>query len=392
MIGPHDVPDADRSSLGVQWAEPAVRLEMEVQGMAALLPIEFWASVEKLLCEGVEPHAVQLVRRVGDDEALIDSLSLNAIKARQAVAGLSAPPPELHAALATLNGEGGDVGEVSQPACKALAVVARVWTEKRLRELTASESKVRVRVRGTSTVGVSKTVRLGTGPEETSIATLEPSPSQEISEARALVSLAVEETHSLTRSSAIVHGDLDARAQGHLSMMRAGYEELLTGYKALNADQKQELRVKDARIQELEKRNEALQDKFADRMSETSAIQGVIAADQAKTGHLKEAWTDTLSMLGGAFTIHSLAKSGLGPQSLPLIQWASENPQVIARLSDPRIMRLLSDPELVKAISSPAVLTLLQDPDFLAEVENPKTRRELLKGLAAYAAKAAAGA
>ena len=359
--------------------------------MAALLPLEFWTSVEKLLCEGVEPHAVQLVRRVGDDERQIDSLSLNAIKARQAVAGLPAPPPELHAALATLNGEGGDVGEISQPACKALAVVARVWTEKRLRELTGSESKVRVRIRGATSVGVSKTVQLGTVSEETSIATLEPSPSEVVSDARALVSLAVEGTCSLTRSSAIVHGDLDARSQAILSMMKAGYEDLLSGHKELNNEQKAELRAKDARIQALEKRNEELQDKFADRMSETSAIQGVIAADTAKTSHLKEAWTDTLSMVGGAFTIHSLAKAGLSPASLPVIEWASQNPQALAKLADPRIMRLLADPDLVKVITSPAVLALLSDPDFLAEVENPTTRRELLRGLTAYAAKAAGG-
>lgn len=360
--------------------------------MAALLPADFWPAVERVLCEASEPCAVQLVRRVGDEERQVDALPLNGIKVRQALGVFVAPPPELQAALAVLAAEGGDIGEVSQGACKALAVAARVWIERRLRELSGSESKLRVRVRGASVAGVSKTVQLGGVTEETALVTVDPSSSEAVSDARALVALAVEGSLSLTRASSIVHDEFDRRALGHNAMLRDGYQELLTEYKAHNGDLKHQLKLKDERIAALELRAEQLQDKFADKMQETRAIEGVIAADAEKTSQLKEAWSDTLAMVGGAFTIHSLAKAGLSPASLPIIEWASANPQALAKLADPRVMRLLADPELVRVITSPAVLALLSDPDFLAEVENPQTRRQLLKGLSAYAAKAAAGA
>lgn len=337
----------------------------------------WWREVDAFVLEADHPLTLTLYNPQGENDGeAVASLPLRIDTARGVLAGYRTP--EALSAIARLTGEDGGVGEVSEPALKAIVLSAQLWVEEQVKELSGA---VRLRLRGPDGRGISKRCSLVPAPVLQVVEAIPTDAHLDIVRQMSAVS------RDLTGSAAVNYRELgmgvrlvtegqDARWERLFEASRKQDSHVIEHYQAIFNDLRALVGAKDTRIAELERQLQETHQRNLEALRDDTALRLTADAQKARDEQISRAVRELGTMGIGAAQLLLLSKAGFNPEHMPVVQLLLENP---------RLVTLLANPEVQAALVNPALLKLLKDPEFLELCSNDEQRHKLLVSLLAFA-------
>lgn len=339
----------------------------------------WWREVEAFVLEATHPLTLSLYNPQGENDGdAVASFALRTDTARALLA--EHRTPEAVSATAQLAGEDGGVGEVSEPALKALVFAARTWCDEQVRELSGA---VRLRLRGPDGRGISKRFSLVPALPVPAVveATLNPDDHLDIVRqmsgvSRELTSSAAANYRELGTGVRLVTEGQDARWERLFEASRQQGTFVIDHYQQMFNDLRETAKAKDQRIADLERQLHETHQRYLGALRDDTALRLTAEAQKARDEQISQAVRELGTMGIGAAQLLLLSKAGFNPEQLPAVQLLLENPRLVA---------LLAKPDVQAALVDPALLKLLKDPEFLAVCADDAKRHQLLVSLMAFA-------